>query len=94
MSSPVLLMGLDVHSYPPFRVTAFHHGAYERTGYDYPPQGADEAALYEHALGFLDRFIEGERPSVDWSYATVLTPSRYSGQFGTVANPVELVPLR
>ena len=53
----VLLMGLDVEQYPPFRVTVFNQ-AYERTGYDQPEQDADEAALYEHALSFLDRFIE------------------------------------
>ena len=52
-----LLMGLDVHSYPPFRIRAFNQ-AYERTGYEQPERDADEAALYEHALGFLDRFIE------------------------------------
>ena len=56
----VLLMGLDVKQYPPFKVTVFKK-AYERTGYDQPGQGADEAALYEHALGFLDRFIEEAR---------------------------------
>ena len=53
----VLLMGLDADQYPPFRVGYFGE-AYERTAYDLPEQGADEAALYEHALGFLDRFIE------------------------------------
>ena len=53
----VLLMGLDVEQCPPFRVGVFK-SAYERTGYDQPEQGADEAALYEHALGFLDCFIE------------------------------------
>ena len=53
----VLLMGLDVEQYPPFRVTVFNQ-AYERTGYDQPEQDADEAALYEHALSFLDWFIE------------------------------------
>ena len=53
----VLLMGLDVARYPPFRVTLFN-AAYERTGYDRPERDADEAAVYEHALGFLDRFIE------------------------------------
>ena len=53
----VLLMGLDVEQYPPFRVTVFNQ-AYERTGYYQPEQDADEAALYEHALSFLDRFIE------------------------------------
>ena len=58
----VLLMALDVEEYPPFRVGVFNT-AYERTGYDKPERGADEAALYEHALGFLDRFIReaGER---------------------------------
>ena len=53
----VLLMGLDAEQYPPFKITAFK-GAYERTGYDMPERDADEAALYEHALGFLERLIE------------------------------------
>ena len=53
----VLLMGLDVEQYPPFKITAFKE-AYERTGYHMPERGADEATLYEHALGFLDRLIE------------------------------------
>ena len=53
----VLIMGIDVERYPPFRITAFEK-AYQRTGYTQPPQDVDEAALYEHALGFLDRFIE------------------------------------
>ena len=53
----VLLMGLDVEKYPPFKITAFNE-AYERTGYDMPERGADEAELYDHALGFLDRLIE------------------------------------
>ena len=52
----VLLMGIDVEQYPPFQILTFND-AYERTGYDPPPEVADEAALYEHALGFLDRFI-------------------------------------
>ncbi len=51
-----LLMGLDVEQYPPFKTTAFSR-AYSRTGYHQPPKDADEAGLYEHALGFLDRFI-------------------------------------
>ena len=53
----VLLMGLDVEQYPPFRITTFEK-AYDRAGYGRPPVGSDEAALYEHALDFLDRFIE------------------------------------
>ncbi len=53
----VLLMGVDVEQYPPFRVTLFDE-AYTLTGYSQPEKQADEAALYEHALGFLDRFIE------------------------------------
>ena len=52
----VLLMGLDAEQYPPFRVTPFHE-AYGLTGYGQPDDGADEAALYGHALDFLDRFI-------------------------------------
>ncbi len=53
----LLLMGLEVRQYPPFHVTAFS-SAFDQTGYGQPEQGADEAMLYEHALGFLDRFIE------------------------------------
>ena len=52
-----LLMGWDVSRCPPFKTQAFNK-AYERTGYAKPGQNADEAALYEHALGFLDRFIK------------------------------------
>ncbi len=52
-----LLMGLDVQQYPPFLARLMGQ-TYERTGYDQPERRADEAALYEHALGFLDRFIE------------------------------------
>ena len=55
-----LLMGLDAEKYSPFLITVFDK-AYERTGYDEPPAGADEAALYEHALGFLDQFIREAR---------------------------------
>ena len=50
-------MGLDVERYPPFQITTFSN-AYDRTGYDQPEKGADEAALYQHALGFLDRFLK------------------------------------
>ena len=53
----VLLMGLNAERYPPFKIRAFKE-AYERTGYDMPEHGADEAALYDHALGFLDRINE------------------------------------
>ena len=53
----VLLMGLDVEQYPPFAISWFKE-AYRRTGYSLPESGADEATLYEHALGFLDRFIK------------------------------------
>ena len=53
----LLLMGLEVRKYPPFHVTAFD-SAFDQTGWGKPDQGADEATVYEHALGFLDRFIE------------------------------------
>ena len=49
-------MGIDPYKYPPFMPTRFE-SAYERTGYGKPASDADEATLYEHALGFLDRFI-------------------------------------
>ena len=53
----VLLMGLDVEQYPPYAFTVFDD-AYKLTGYDRPQRNADEAESYDHALGFLDRFIE------------------------------------
>ena len=52
-----LLMALDAQQYAPFRVRLFNR-AYDRTGYGRPDSKADEVELYEHALGFLDRFIE------------------------------------
>ncbi|MXY75067.1 MAG: AAA domain-containing protein [Acidimicrobiia bacterium] len=53
----VLLMGLDVDQYPPFQTTTFQK-AYVRTGHEKPAKDADEAALYLHALNFLDLFME------------------------------------
>ena len=53
----VLLMGLDVEQYPPFRVTVFGE-AYGRTGYPLPDSDTEEKILYSHALSFLDLFIE------------------------------------
>ena len=50
-----LLMGLDVEKYPPFQVRVFED-AYKQTGYKVPEKYSDEATLYEHALGFLQRF--------------------------------------
>ncbi len=55
-----LLMGVDVEMYPPFKITALNN-AYDRTGYGRPESRADEAALYIHALGFLDRFTDEAR---------------------------------
>ena len=53
----VLLMGLDVHKYPPYAYRFFKR-TFESTGYVQPPQDADEATIYGHTLGFLDRFID------------------------------------
>ena len=55
-----LLMGVDAEQYPPFQKRVFD-SAYRQTGYEPPERGADEAALYEHALGFLDKFTEEAR---------------------------------
>ncbi len=55
-----LLMGLDAKQYPPFAINTFEN-AYKQTGYDLPKKNADETALYEHALGFLDCFIKEAR---------------------------------
>ncbi len=53
----VLLMGLDVKRYPPFRVGVFNQ-AYDFTGYGRTDWAADEGEQYEYALGFLSRVIE------------------------------------
>ena len=52
----VLLMAFDVDQYPPFKTTEFDQ-VYKDLGYGLPPNGADEASLYEHAIRFLDQFI-------------------------------------
>ncbi len=53
----VLLMALGAERFPPFKITEFHE-TYELLGYPKPSQRANEAAMYEHALRFLDRLIE------------------------------------
>ena len=55
--SAVLLMGLNAEQFPPFRVSVFNP-TYGEVGYGSPAQGADEAEIYDHALGFLDRFMD------------------------------------
>ena len=52
-----LLMALDEKQYPPFRIRVFE-AAYGATQYTQPKKNSDEADIYEHALGFLDRFID------------------------------------
>lgn len=53
----VLLMGLDAYLYPPYMTQRFLRG-YDFTEFSRPAEDADEAELYEHALGFLDFFID------------------------------------
>ena len=61
----VLLMGLNVEHYPPYRVNIFNK-TYEQVGYDKLEDNASEEAMYEHALRFLDRFIEeGKKRKLD-----------------------------
>ena len=61
----VLLMGLNVECFPPFRIRVFQKVC-KLTGYDLPEGGAEEAALYVHFLGFLDQLIkESEAKDVD-----------------------------
>ena len=75
-----LLMVIDPREYPPFKTTEFDN-AYKRTGHPMPPQGADEADTYKHALEFLDKLVERaatlglagpknrlEAQSIVWSY--------------------------
>ena len=76
-AAAVLLMGLDAEQFPPFRVGVFN-SAYAEVGYGRPAQGADEAEIYEHALGFLDRFLdEASRRGLELRHR--LDASRWSG---------------
>ena len=52
----VLLMALGA-DYPPFKALQFKR-AYRATGHPQPSKDADEAALYEHAVEFLDLLID------------------------------------
>ena len=61
----VLLMALDVEQYPVFKTTEFTN-TYRLMAFPEPSRDADEASLYEHAIGFLDRFIqEAKERSLD-----------------------------
>ena len=53
----ILLLGLDAERYPPFRIRWLSK-TYSRLDYPHPEADADEAEVYEHCLGFCDRFIE------------------------------------
>ncbi len=52
-----LHMSLDATGYPIYRATPFKT-AYGLTGFSHPTKGASEWEVYEHALRFLDRFLE------------------------------------
>ena len=61
-----LLMRISAERYPPFKVREFNK-AFQRTDYPKPPKNPDEAGLYEHALGFLDRMVEAAAAhGLDW----------------------------
>ena len=55
-----LLAGISAERCPPFGVEMFRK-AYEDTGHPKPSKDADEATHYEHALKFLDKFVEEAR---------------------------------
>jgi 5-methylcytosine-specific restriction protein B len=55
-----LLMALDPTRYPVYDARTFARG-YTLTGEPPPPAEADEGAIYEHALAFLDRLIGAAR---------------------------------
>jgi 5-methylcytosine-specific restriction protein B len=55
-----LLMGLDVSSMPPYQATPFRR-AFELTGFGGPAPDADDGAIYDHAMSFLDRLRQEAR---------------------------------
>ena len=52
-----LAMGIDPHRFPGYMAKSFEDG-YWKTGHSPPEEGFDEAAVYQHALEFLDTFAE------------------------------------
>lgn len=52
----LLVLGIDPYGYPPYRATRFEL-AFALTGFGSPEATADEAATYQHALGFLDELM-------------------------------------
>ena len=52
-----LHMANDPADYPPYRYSAFQE-SFKLTDFPAPPADADEAATYDHALAFLDKFSE------------------------------------
>ncbi|MCY3800117.1 MAG: AAA family ATPase [Chloroflexi bacterium] len=52
-----LMMGVDAVDFPIYQVTALEKG-FDLTGHARPPNEADEAETYEHALGFFDGILE------------------------------------
>jgi len=52
-----LHMAHDPTNYPHYKETHIRRGC-DLTGYPRPPKNSDEAQVYEHALGFLDRLSD------------------------------------
>ena len=84
-------MGLKVEEYPPFGITLFDN-SYERTGYRQPESGAHEEVLYEHALRFLDQFIEEAKSRGleldDRLAAQSVAWAIYQGRAQTIETPI------
>ena len=61
-----LLVRISAERCPPFGVEMFRK-AYEDTGHPKPSKDADEATHYEHALKFLDKFVEeAQTRGLEW----------------------------
>jgi hypothetical protein len=52
-----LAMAVDPHKYPIYMFSLFDK-AYKKVGHSPPNDSADEATVYSHALGFLDKLME------------------------------------
>ena len=56
-----LLVGISAERYPRFGVEMFKEAYKQLTDHPKPSKDADEATHYEHALKFLDKFVEEAR---------------------------------
>ena len=94
----VLLMALGPDRYPPYVARAYGQ-SFGRLSYDSPPAGADEEAIYWHALAFLDELVSRaknrglERPANRLEAQSIVWVMRGRPELPGRRNGPDLAPL-